>query len=224
MWSCPRISSCIQIASSTRVWDWMVLLIWRNLALHWVPVLCVSPLVLGLPVVCDLSLPTGPDLPELSWWCGYVNDWQVSPNGARGWGGGHSVANPHPRQGHLCLHQTQQPVLYPCVWRERERGGGEFMCVHVYEGERRVNTLCLLYENSFPLRMLSRSKILRVGRTHRRWLSAWSSVKSWLYEWCELTRSQVSWLMHYWCLWAELPNISLVMRRGEGGEEDAQEG
>lgn len=47
------------------------------------------------------------------------------------------------------------------VWREREREGGEFMCVHVYEGERRVNTLCLLYENSFPLRNALKIKDLK---------------------------------------------------------------
>jgi len=50
------------------------------------------------------------------------------------------------------------------VWRERERergGRGEFMCVHVYEGERRVNTLCLLYENSFPLRNALKIKDLK---------------------------------------------------------------
>ena len=47
-----------------------------------------------------------------------------------------------------------------CGERERE-GGGEFMCVHVYEGERRVNTLCLLYENSFPLRNALKIKDLK---------------------------------------------------------------
>ena len=162
MWSCPRISSCIQIASSTRVWDWMVLWYGETSSSLSASSMCITFSSWSSCGLWSLSpnRPWSPGTIVVMWICQWLTSFSQWCSRLRR--RAQCRQSSSTTRSPLSTSNTTTCTVSLCVERERERErGGEFMCVHVYEGERRVNTLCLLYENSFPLRNTLKIKDLK---------------------------------------------------------------